>query len=81
MLDAPDRWLDKSIDELLRYRFGLVRGKSTVKVQDARNPDKTLSLVQEMVMSEELVQSPPQQQGVEDLLWSILMLPEFQLVY
>ncbi|TMI50186.1 hypothetical protein E6H20_06360 [Candidatus Bathyarchaeota archaeon] len=52
LLDAPDRWLDKSIDELLRYRFGLVRGKSTVKVQDARNPDKTLSLVQELVMSE-----------------------------
>jgi len=52
LLDAPDRWLDKSIDELLRYRFGLVRGKSTVRVQDARNPDKTLSLVQEIVMSE-----------------------------
>jgi DNA repair protein NreA len=52
LLDSPDRWLDKSIDELLRYRFGLVRGKSNVKVQDARNPDKTLSLVQEIVMSE-----------------------------
>jgi hypothetical protein len=52
LLDAPDRWLDKSIDELLRYRFGLVRGKSTVRVQDARNPDKTLSLVQEIVMSD-----------------------------
>ncbi len=52
LLDSPNRWLDKSIDELLRYRFGLVRGKSTVRVQDARNPDKTLSLVQEIVMSE-----------------------------
>ncbi len=52
LLDAPDRWLDKSIDEVIRYRFGLVRGKSTVRVQDARNPDKTLSLVQEIVMSE-----------------------------
>lgn len=52
LLDSPSRWLDKSIDELLRYRFSLVRGKSTVKVQDARNPDKTLSLVQEIVMSE-----------------------------
>jgi DNA repair protein NreA len=52
ILDSPDRWLDKSIDELLRYRFGLIRGKSTVRVQDARNPDKTLSLVQEIVMSE-----------------------------
>ena len=52
LLDSPDRWLDKSINELLRYRFGLVRGKSTIKVQEARNPGKTLSLVQEIVMSE-----------------------------
>ncbi len=52
LLDSPDRWLDKSVDQLLRYRLGLVRGKSTMKVQDARNPDKTLSLVQEIVMSE-----------------------------
>jgi hypothetical protein len=52
LLDSPDRWLDKSIDQLLRYRLGLVRGKSTMKVQNARNPDKTLSLVQEIVMSE-----------------------------
>ena len=36
---------------------------------------------QELAMSRELVQSPAQQQGVEDLLWSIAMLPEFQLVY
>ncbi|HZY46753.1 MAG TPA: hypothetical protein VFE96_03045 [Candidatus Bathyarchaeia archaeon] len=52
LLDSPDRWLDKSINELLRYRFSLVRGKSTVRVQAARNPDKNLSLVQEIVMSE-----------------------------
>lgn len=52
LLDSPDRWLDKSVNELLRYRFGLVRGKSSIKVQEARNPGKTLSLVQEIVMSE-----------------------------
>jgi DNA repair protein NreA len=52
LLDSPDRWLDKSINELLRYRFGLIRGKSTIKVEEARNPGKTLSLVQEIVMSE-----------------------------
>ncbi len=52
VLDAPERWLDKPMDQLIRYRFALVRGKSRVRVQDARNPDKTLSLVHEMVMSE-----------------------------
>jgi DNA repair protein NreA len=51
LLDSPDRWLDKSINDLLRYRFGLIRGKSTIKVQEAKNPGKTLSLVQQIVMS------------------------------
>jgi hypothetical protein len=35
----------------------------------------------ELKQSLELVGSPAQQDGVEDLLWSILMLPEFQLIY
>ncbi len=52
VLDDPGIWLDKSLDQLLRYRFALVRGKSTMKVTSARNPDKTLATVQEMVMSE-----------------------------
>ncbi len=52
VLDNPAVWLDKSMDQLIRYRFALVRGKSRLRVQDARNPDKTLSLVQEMAMSE-----------------------------
>ncbi len=52
VLDSPSFWLDRSMDQLIRYRFTLVRGKSRLRVQDARNPDRTLSLVQEMVMSE-----------------------------
>ncbi len=51
LLDAPNRWLDKSMDQLIRYRIGLVRGKARMRVSDARNPDKTLALVQEIVMS------------------------------
>lgn len=39
VLDAPDQWLNKSIDQLIRYRIGLVRGKARMRVQDARNPD------------------------------------------
>ncbi len=27
VLDAPDQWLNKSIDQLIRYRIRLVRGK------------------------------------------------------
>ena len=51
VLDSPDAWLDKSMDQLIRYRFALVRGKSRFRVQDARNPDRTLSLVHELVLS------------------------------
>ncbi len=35
----------------------------------------------ELQFSVELVGSPAQAQGVEDLLWSLAMLPEFQLIY
>ncbi len=52
VLDAPERWLDKPMDDLLRFRFALVRGKARLRVQDARNPDRTLSLVHELVMAE-----------------------------
>ncbi len=34
----------------------------------------------EQSASEQVVGSPPRQQGVEDLLWSIVMLPEYQLI-
>jgi hypothetical protein len=52
VLDSPDKWLDKPMDQLIRYRVGLVRGKTTIKVQNARNPDRTLSLIHEMVLSD-----------------------------
>ncbi|TMI67247.1 hypothetical protein E6H16_04075 [Candidatus Bathyarchaeota archaeon] len=51
ILDDPSRWLDTSIDDLVTYRFSLVRGKTRVKVADARNPDRTLSLVQELALA------------------------------
>ena len=35
----------------------------------------------ELKLSTELVGSPAKPEGVEDLLWSIAMLPEFQLIY
>ena len=35
----------------------------------------------ELKLATELVGSPAKQEGVEDLLWSLAMLPEFQLIY
>lgn len=34
----------------------------------------------ELQLAEEFLGTNPSQQSVEDLLWSVLMLPEFQLV-
>ena len=38
-------------------------------------------LYEEKEMAKELVGEPPQQAGLEDLLWGLAMLPEFQLIY
>jgi hypothetical protein len=35
----------------------------------------------ELQLARELVGQPVQPAGVEDLLWSVAMLPEFQLIY
>ena len=35
----------------------------------------------ESALAAELIGTPPTQAGVEDLLWAIIMLPEFQLIY
>jgi hypothetical protein len=42
----------------------------------ARKPTK-----EELRLAEEMVGSPAQKAGVEDLLWAMTMLPEFQLIY
>jgi hypothetical protein len=41
-----------------------------------RKPTKS-----EQELAEELVGTPVQKEGVEDLLWAMIMLPEFQLIY
>jgi hypothetical protein len=35
----------------------------------------------ELRIAEELVGAPARKEGVEDLLWTMTMLPEFQLIY
>jgi hypothetical protein len=35
----------------------------------------------ELTLAKELLGSPVKEEGVEDLLWSVAMLPEFQLIY
>jgi hypothetical protein len=36
---------------------------------------------QELELARNLVGEPVKKEGVEDLVWSLAMLPEFQLIY
>ncbi|MEM3851596.1 MAG: Nre family DNA repair protein [Methanomassiliicoccales archaeon] len=49
ILDAPEAWVGKSIDEITSMRFSMVRAKSRVNVQQQEN--KIFSLVQEIALS------------------------------
>ena len=51
IMDLPELWIDKSFSEILRYRFSLVRGKRFTDVKSAGNPNKLLSIFQEIVMA------------------------------
>jgi hypothetical protein len=47
-----ERWLGLGFDDILRYRFQLVRSKSVIDVNGAREPSGILEKVQEMVLSD-----------------------------
>ncbi len=64
------------------YRMTDVPAPASDLVEDlyrkglGRNPSP-----KEMELASNLLGSPPQREGIEDLLWAMVMLPEFQLVY
>jgi mono/diheme cytochrome c family protein len=67
---GAEKWLagnKRSTDELIEQIF--VKSLGRVPTGNERK------------LAGELVGSPAKQEGVEDLLWSIAMLPEFQLIY
>ncbi len=42
ILDTPELWLGKDIQEIIDFRFSLVRGKSLVDIHDAADPARYL---------------------------------------
>jgi hypothetical protein len=53
IMDSSELWLNKPIDEILRYRLLLVRGKQAMDIKSARAPSGLLSTIQEIVMASE----------------------------
>ena len=51
ILDTPEEWLGRPIDEIVDYRYSLVRGNSRASVEDAREPGWFLSSLQELAMA------------------------------
>jgi len=55
ILDAPERWIGKSLEEIVNYRLNLVRGIQKVPVNDPTG--RYIENLQELAMSEEATDS------------------------
>lgn len=51
IMDLPNHWITKSLEQILQYRLALVRGKRFMKVTTAQHPDRHLQTFQELVMA------------------------------
>jgi len=51
IMDASETWLGLDIQDILRFRLSLVRGKAQRPVEAARNPDRILAATQEEAMA------------------------------
>ena len=52
IMERPDLWLNKTIDEILSFRFNLVRTKKLIPVGAAVDPPRILSETQTLALSE-----------------------------
>jgi len=57
ILDTPELWIGKSIDEIIEYRLSLIRGKIRMHISDASKGNRLLDLLQEISMSTSPVDS------------------------
>ncbi|MBI3840402.1 MAG: hypothetical protein HY297_00345 [Thaumarchaeota archaeon] len=51
ILDTPEEWLGKSVDQIVDYRYSLVRGNTRANVEDAQDPGRLLTMLQELAMA------------------------------
>jgi len=57
LMERPDLWLEKTLDEILSLRFSLVRTKKPIPVDAAVEPPKVLHETQTMALSETPLES------------------------
>ncbi len=51
ILDTPEDWLGRPLDQIVDYRYSLIRGSSKASVEDAREPSRMLASLQELAMA------------------------------
>jgi len=51
MMDTPELWYGKSIDEIVDFRFKLVRGKTPVRVHDVEGGGRIVEMTREIAMA------------------------------
>jgi Uncharacterized conserved protein len=52
IMDKPERWVGKSIDEIVDFRFRLVRGKFRIDATDFKSAGKIVDNIQELALTE-----------------------------
>ncbi len=52
LMERPDLWLNKTIDEILALRFSLVRTKKIIPINSAADPSRELAETQTLALSE-----------------------------
>ncbi|MEM3383492.1 MAG: Nre family DNA repair protein [Nitrososphaerales archaeon] len=51
ILDTPELWAGRSIKEIIEYRLSLIRGKTTMHIEDTLKGNRLLDSIQELSMS------------------------------
>ncbi|VVB60654.1 Uncharacterised protein [uncultured archaeon] len=54
-IDTPERWLDKTLDDIVDFRSQLVRGKFTVNVNNVESPHRVVEFTRELALSKNAV--------------------------
>lgn len=55
LFDAPEQWLDKTLDEIVDFRSSLVRGTYTVNVFDVSKSDKNIEFTRDLALAKNSV--------------------------
>jgi DNA repair protein NreA len=54
-IDTPERWIHKTLDDIVDFRSQLVRGKYTVNVTDVESPKRIVGFTRELALSKNAV--------------------------